>query len=70
MIISEEIYSWQKGLFILTMDEIDIMIEKIYPRVKNIPGVDKNLIKKCLIGIANLSDNEVDIKLKQLMKFL
>ena len=54
----------------LTNQEIEILATKIYGRVRNIPGIDQTFIRKCLQGIASLSDNEVEEKIKLLAKFI
>ncbi len=54
----------------MTNEEMDNMVAKIYQKTKNIPGVDQALIRKCLSGIASLRDEEVEAKLKQLLKFI
>lgn len=54
----------------MTNEEIELMTDKIYARTKNIPGIDRDFINKCLQGIALLNDNQVETKLKQLMRFL
>jgi hypothetical protein len=54
----------------LTNQEIEVLVTKIYGRVRNIPGIDQNFIRKCLQGIASLSDNEVEEKIKLLAKFI
>jgi hypothetical protein len=56
-----------KGGISLTNDDIEQMTDKIYARTKNVPGVDRDFIKKCLQGIASLRDSQVDARLKQLI---
>ncbi|MGE5581960.1 MAG: hypothetical protein ACM3X9_05410 [Bacillota bacterium] len=54
----------------MTAAEIEMITERIYARVRNIPGVDKLFIRKCLQGISSLNDNDVDEKIKLLAKFI
>jgi hypothetical protein len=66
--IMEQLHS--KGGISLTNADIEQMADKIYARTRNIPGVDRDFIKRCLQGIALLGDSQVDAKLKQLIRFL
>lgn len=50
----------------MSHEEIDRLTEKIYPHVKTIPGIDKNFIRKCLLGISSLGDPEVEERIKLL----
>jgi hypothetical protein len=59
-----------KGGIFLTNADIEQMADKIYARTRNIPGVDRDFIKRCLQGIASLGDSQVDARLKQLIRFL
>lgn len=52
----------------MTIEEIEKLTEKVYPKVKNVPGLDKNLIRKCLEGVSALGDKETEEKLKNLFK--
>ncbi len=54
----------------MTTAEIDYATDKLYAKFGNVPGVDRNFIRKCLQGIASLRDNEVDEKIKLFMRFL
>lgn len=54
----------------MTSDEINLLTDKIYSRVRNIPGVDRTFIKKCIRGISAMKDPEVEAKIKQLARFL
>lgn len=54
----------------MTNADIEQMADKIYARTRNIPGVDRDFIKRCLQGIASLGDSQVDARLKQLIRFL
>lgn len=54
----------------MTNEEIERLTGKIYPQVKNIPGVDKNFIQKCLVGINSLGDPQVEATIKMLAMFL
>lgn len=54
----------------MTNQEISDWTEKIYARVKGAPGVDRAFIKKCLTGIALLKDDEVEQKLRRLMRLV
>lgn len=54
----------------MTNQEIHDLAEKIYARVKGVPGVDRELIIKCLTGIALLKDKEVEEKLRRLLRFV
>lgn len=54
----------------MTNVDLEQMTDKIYGRTKNYPGVDRDLIKKCLQGIALLGDHQVETRLKQLIMFL
>lgn len=60
----------KKGGISLTNAEMEQMTDKIYGRTKNYPGVDRELIKKCLQGIALLGDPQVEARLKHLIMFL
>ena len=52
----------------MTHEEFEQITAKLYSRLKNVPGVDKIFIQKCLQSITSLGDNEVDEKMKQLMR--
>jgi hypothetical protein len=54
----------------LTYEEIQQLTDKVYNAVKNVPGVDKDFVGKCLQGINSLGDLEVEQKIKLLAKFL
>lgn len=54
----------------MTPNEVNYLTDKLYARFRNIPGVDRNLIYKCVQAIAGLNDPEVDAKIKQLAMFL
>ncbi len=54
----------------MTKLELDQLTDKIYARFKNIPGINKVLIRKCLTGISNLKDQDVEDRIKVLAKFL
>jgi hypothetical protein len=54
----------------LTYEEIEQVSTKIYAKVKNIPGLDKDFVKKCLQGISALADPDVDQKIKYLARLL
>ena len=54
----------------MTEDELTKITEFLFHRVKNIPGIDRRFIRKCLIGLDNMGDKEVKAKLKQLKKLL
>ena len=59
-----------KGGIGVTNADIEQMTEKIYSRTRNIPGVDRDFIRRCLQGISSLGDSQVDAKLKQLIRLL
>lgn len=50
--------------------ELDQVAEKIWAKVKNVPGLDKNFINQCLQGVSSLNDPAVEAKIKQLVKYL
>lgn len=52
----------------MTNEEIEKFTEKVYPKIKNIPGLDKSFIRKCLEGVSALGDKETEEKLKNLFK--
>jgi hypothetical protein len=52
----------------LTNEEFVQITEKLYSKLKNVPGVDKIFIQKCLQGITALGDTEVDEKIIHLMR--
>jgi hypothetical protein len=54
----------------LTQADIEQMADKIFAKTRNIPLVDRDFIVRCLQGIASLGDNQVDTRLKQLIRFL
>lgn len=54
----------------MTKVELDHLIDKIYARFKNMPGVDRNFIRKCLTGISNLKDKDVEDRIRMFAKFL
>jgi hypothetical protein len=54
----------------MTNEEINQLTEKVYPRVKNVPGLDKEFIRKCLMGISLLHDPQVEEKLRSLARLL
>jgi hypothetical protein len=55
---------------LLTYEEIQQLTDKVYSKIKNVPGVDKDFVGKCLQGINALEDLEVEQKIKLLAKFL
>jgi len=57
-------------VLIMTKEEIDKLTDKIYARFKNTPGVDKVFVRKCLTGIANLKDKDVEDRIRMFAKFL
>ncbi|GEM_PF-603942 len=54
----------------MTPDEVNYLTDKLYARFKNIPDIDRTFIFKCVQAIAGLNDSEVDVKIKQLARFL
>lgn len=54
----------------MTYEEIQQLTDKVYSKIKNVPGVDKDFVGKCLQGINALEDLEVEQKIKLLAKFL
>ena len=68
MFIMGSLYS--KGGISLTNADLEQMTDKIFGRTKIYPGVDRDLIKKCLQGVALLGDQQVEARLKQLIMFL
>ena len=54
----------------MTNQEIEKLVDKLYNKFRGIPGVDQELIRKCLTGIAALDDQEVETKLLRLANFL
>lgn len=54
----------------MTNEELEQATEKIYTKIKNIPGVDRNFVKKCLFGISSLGDKDVDNRIELLLRLL
>lgn len=52
----------------MTNEELEKLSNKIYSKVKNIPYVDKDFIKKCLVAVSTTADQEMHEKIKQLAK--
>ena len=53
----------------MTNEELELIAGKLAPKLKGIPGLDLDFLKKCLSGINTLDDPTVEDKLKQLIKF-
>ncbi|MCL6589300.1 MAG: hypothetical protein K6U80_05025 [Firmicutes bacterium] len=54
----------------MTLEEINQLTEKIYPRFKNVPGLDKEFIRKCLAGVSSLNDPQVEEKIRSFARLL
>lgn len=54
----------------MTKDEINNLASKIFTKFKNMPGVDQAFIRKCLTGINNLKDKDVEERIKMFARFL
>lgn len=54
----------------MTNQELEKLVDKLYHKFKNVPGVDGELIRKCVQGIAALNDQDVETKLLRLISFL
>lgn len=54
----------------MTKVELDQLTDKIYARFKNTPGIDKAFIRKCLTGISNLKDKDVEDRIRMFARFL
>ncbi|HEX3048294.1 MAG TPA: hypothetical protein VHY08_26315 [Bacillota bacterium] len=54
----------------MTNEEINQLTERIFPRVKNVPGLDKEFLRKCLMGISLLHDPQVEERIRNLAKLL
>lgn len=52
----------------MTYEEIEQLTDKVYAAVRNIPGVDRVFVGKCLQGINTLGDLEVEQKIKFLAR--
>jgi hypothetical protein len=59
-----------KGDASVTSDEINLLTDKLYGRFRNIPGIDRTFIQKCVLGISALGDPDVEAKIKYLSNFL
>jgi len=54
----------------LTREEISRLTEKLYAKFKGVPGLDRNFIQKCLLGISGLADEAVEAELSRIIKLL
>lgn len=54
----------------MTADEQNVITEKLYTAFKNVPGIDRNFLEKCVQSLVDLNDSEVEAKIKYFMNFL
>lgn len=54
----------------MTNQELEKLVDKLYHKFKHAPGVDQELIRKCVNGITALNDGELETKLLRLINLL
>lgn len=54
----------------MTENEMNKVVDRLYTRLRGVPGMDKDFLKKCVTALASVKDEEFQKKLGTFMRYL